>query len=65
MKTATRFLNLLAGLLVLMTGVYVLVGFDGVLTNPIRLFISIACAGYFFLQLWRQMTTVIPVQHVD
>jgi len=65
MQTATRFLNLLAGFLVFMTGVYIQVNFDGVFTDLVRLFVSVACAGYFFLQLWRQITTMTPIQHAD
>ena len=62
METATRILNLCAGVLVLITGVYVLMNFDGMLTDLMRLAISLACVAYFAVQLWRQISMLEPVQ---
>ena len=65
METATRFLNLLAGVLVLVTGLYVLVKFEGVTPDFVRLAVLLACGTYFAVQLYRQISQLVPVQHVD
>jgi hypothetical protein len=55
MILATRMLNLVSGVVTMATGVYVMVMFQAVIADELRLAIALASVGYFAVQFYLQV----------
>jgi hypothetical protein len=55
MILATRVLNLVSGVMTMVTGVYVIVVFEAVIADEIRIAIALASVSYFAVQFYLQV----------